>query len=251
MCRSIADYWINVNNISTTNWITPAKRMNNQWVSLPDSCLHSWFMAFFAGLNCVFFHCRGPGREGEHPAERGVLQKNPQPCQWGGQSDGEPIGEKHTIHHSTHCADVVIECQVEFGQFILRPLKVSGCKAAPGWSWPSSVCSQTLKDYQRKLDTSGLKPSNELYTEYKVRFFVYPSHTHARIAPYRFCRYFHFLIFLVQATSSVSLCFSEHWPDPEEDDLWRPSDLESHQGEGYWYLHTCLSITCWKKWHFG
>ncbi|XP_026172375.1 rho guanine nucleotide exchange factor 1 isoform X2 [Mastacembelus armatus] len=25
----------------------------------------------------------------------------------------------------------------------------------------------TLKDYQRKLDTSGLKPSNELYTEYK------------------------------------------------------------------------------------
>lgn len=34
---------------------------------------------------------------------------------------------------------------------------------------PSSVCAQTLKDYQRRLDTSGLKPSNELYTEYKVR----------------------------------------------------------------------------------
>lgn len=39
--------------------------------------------------------------------------------------------------------------------------------------WPPHLCffcSQTLKDYQRRLDTSGLKPSNELYTEYKVKF---------------------------------------------------------------------------------
>lgn len=28
---------------------------------------------------------------------------------------------------------------------------------------------KTLKDYQRRLDTSGLKPSLELYTEYRVR----------------------------------------------------------------------------------
>lgn len=33
---------------------------------------------------------------------------------------------------------------------------------------PPHLLSQTLKDYQRRLDTSGLKPSNELYTEYKV-----------------------------------------------------------------------------------
>lgn len=31
-----------------------------------------------------------------------MLQKDPQPCQRRGQSDGEFSGEKHTIHHSVH-----------------------------------------------------------------------------------------------------------------------------------------------------
>lgn len=44
------------------------------------------------------------------------------------------------------------------------------CLCCPASACPLiSLFSQTLKDYQRRLDTSGLKPSNELYTEYKVR----------------------------------------------------------------------------------
>lgn len=72
-----------------------------------------------------------------------MLQENPQPCQRRGESDGEPVGKS---------------------------------RGATTQAWPpplclttvASICLQTLKEYQRKLDTSGLKPSNDLYTEYKV-----------------------------------------------------------------------------------
>lgn len=122
-------------NVCTTTSSTPEKHLNNRSLSILDVCLHSWFMAFcwallwklyFPQLLCFPSLHRQPDREGEDPTERRVLQKDPQPCQWGGQSDGEPIGEKHAIHHSTHCY-VVIEHQLESSKYILRPLKVCAC----------------------------------------------------------------------------------------------------------------------------
>lgn len=110
---------------------------------------------------------RGPNREGGDPAERRVLQKDPQPCQRGGQTDGEPAGEKRTIHHSAH-RHLVTERQLA-ARVVWRPPEVcAALKTAVTACPPPHFLPQTLKDYQRRLDTSGLKPSNELYTEYKV-----------------------------------------------------------------------------------
>lgn len=116
-----------------TNLSTPAFK---QWIIVHPIffgtlmiycfCLASAVKAVFSStLSFLSLH-REFNREGQDPAERRVLQKNPQPCQRGGQSDGEPIGEKHTIHHATHCY-VVIEHQLESCKFILRPLRVSAC----------------------------------------------------------------------------------------------------------------------------
>lgn len=101
-------------------------------------CLGSVLKGVFSSSLCFPWLHRGPNREGEDPAERRVLQKDPQPCQRGGQSDGEPIGEKNAIHHSTHC-NVVIEHQLESGKFILKPLKVSACLTF-SLSVPSVLC---------------------------------------------------------------------------------------------------------------
>lgn len=107
---------------------------------------------------------RGPNREGGDPAERRVLPKNPQPCQWGGQTDGELAGKRRTIHHSIQLRSVSTDCWLNSFRDLRWsvPLWWRACLPAP------HLMSQTLKDYQRRLDTSGLKPSNELYTEYKV-----------------------------------------------------------------------------------
>lgn len=107
--------------------------------------------------------CRGPNREGGDPAERRVLPKNPQPCQRGGQTDGEPAGERRTIHHSAHCYKASKhQTRFETSGGLSHSDNLSACLPSP------HLLFQTLKDYQRRLDTSGLKPSNELYTEYKV-----------------------------------------------------------------------------------
>lgn len=65
---------------------------------------------------------RGPNREEGDPAERRVLQEDPQPCQRGGQTDGEPAGEKRTIHHSAH-RYVVTEHQ-SAARLVWRPPEV-------------------------------------------------------------------------------------------------------------------------------
>ncbi|XP_019751656.1 rho guanine nucleotide exchange factor 1 isoform X3 [Hippocampus comes] len=59
----------------------------------------------------------------------------------------EDPGEKERIHQSAECCRKILNHVNEEVKDMENLL--------------------TLKDYQRRLDTSGLKPSNELYTEYK------------------------------------------------------------------------------------
>ncbi|XP_077432253.1 rho guanine nucleotide exchange factor 1 isoform X2 [Vanacampus margaritifer] len=59
----------------------------------------------------------------------------------------ENPGEKERIHQSAECCRKILNHVNEEVKVMENLL--------------------TLKDYQRRLDTSGLKPSNELYTEYK------------------------------------------------------------------------------------
>lgn len=150
MNQSISEHRINVDNACATNLSTQAKHLKQSIAVRPRLlwalmiycfCLGSAVKAVFSSTLCFLLLHRGPNREGEDPAECRVLQKDPQPCQRGGQSDGEPIGEKHTIHHSTHCY-VVIEHQLESGKFILRPLKVSAC-LTPSLSVLSGLCLAT------------------------------------------------------------------------------------------------------------
>lgn len=89
--------------------------------------------------------------------------------------------EKERIQQSAECCRRILnhvneEVKVMENLLVRRrppQLRWSSCQApsrAPKASAVSHhVCPQTLKEYQRKLDTSGLKPSNDLYTEYKVR----------------------------------------------------------------------------------
>lgn len=128
------------------------------WFVLACFCLYfsckGWFFwgglfVFFTSPYILIFH-RGRSREGDNPAECRVLPKDPQPCQRRGQSDGEPVGKMPSSEQQ------LVSSKNSFWES-LGPLLFF------------TLCPQTLKEYQRKLDTSGLKPSNDLYTEYKVR----------------------------------------------------------------------------------
>lgn len=113
---SIISIWTYEPLLGALNYLWSYKDNKDKTLSFSISVCFGAFFIFFLllvspyDLLLLFTHLsvyltvrRGPKREGGDPAERRVLPKNSQPCQRGGQADGELAGMRRTIHHCAQC----------------------------------------------------------------------------------------------------------------------------------------------------
>lgn len=184
MCQSISWHRINVDNICTTNLSTPAKLLNNALQFVPDFCVHPWFMAFVWALLwklyfpqlCVF--CLST----EDPTERERIQQSAECCRkiLNHVNEEVKVMENLLVRNTQSITQHTVLLWLStnwtlansfwdlWRSLLVRLLILQSRAVCPLSDHDLSLYSQNLKDYQRRLDTSGLKPSIELYTEYKV-----------------------------------------------------------------------------------